>query len=273
MQLRYKGHSKWQNIKYKKAHIDFARSKEFGKLSMEIITAVRESGVDVKFNHRLEGLIDKAKSISMPKEKIESAIKSGAGTKDNPHGASLLEIKGPGGCGLIVQILTSNKVKTKNEMNTILRKNGGSFKDGGSVAFQYDHKGVVTVEDFLFTDDKNLSEYPDDDSIDKAEEVAIESGAENLFFCESEDGMKVIKFICAVEDTKKVCDDLSEKFPKRVISSELEYIPHTLVSLSDELLQQAEKLIDTLDDHMDVVRVYDNIEQYPSTTCKLFAST
>jgi len=83
----------------------------------------------------------------------------------------------------------------------------------------------------------------------------------------------LFQFICAVEDTKKVCDDLSEKFPKRVISSELEYIPHTLVSLSDELLQQAEKLIDTLDDHMDVVRVYDNIEQYPSTTCKLFAST
>jgi len=150
MQLRYKGHSKWQNIKYKKAHIDFARSKEFGKLSMEIITAVRESGVDVKFNHRLEGLIDKAKSISMPKEKIESAIKSGAGTKDNPHGASLLEIKGPGGCGLIVQILTSNKVKTKNEMNTILRKNGGSFKDGGSVAFQYDHKGDDKINKVLF---------------------------------------------------------------------------------------------------------------------------
>ena len=68
-------------------------------------------------------------------------------------------------------------------------------------------------------------------------------------------------------------DDLSEKFPKEVISSELEYIPHTLVSLSDEPLQQAEKLIDTLEDHTDVVRVYDNIEHYPSTTCKLFGST
>ena len=68
-------------------------------------------------------------------------------------------------------------------------------------------------------------------------------------------------------------DHLSEKFAKKVTSSELEYIPHTLVSLSSESLQQAEKLIDTLDDHMDIVRVYDNIEQYPSTTCKLFGST
>lgn len=81
------------------------------------------------------------------------------------------------------------------------------------------------------------------------------------------------QFICAFGDTKQVYDDLSEKFSKKVISSELEYIPHTLVSLSDEPLQQAEKLIDALEGHMDVVRVYDNIEQYPSTTCKLFGST
>ena len=81
------------------------------------------------------------------------------------------------------------------------------------------------------------------------------------------------QFICAIEDTKKVLDDLSEKFPKKILSSELEYIPRTLVSLSEEPLQQAEKLIDTLEDHVDVVRVYDNIEQYPSTTCKLFGST
>lgn len=81
------------------------------------------------------------------------------------------------------------------------------------------------------------------------------------------------QFICAIEDTKKVHDDLSEKFPKKILSSELEYIPRTLVSLSEEPLQQAEKLIDTLEDHVDVVRVYDNIEQYPSTTCKLFGST
>lgn len=81
------------------------------------------------------------------------------------------------------------------------------------------------------------------------------------------------QFICAVEDTKQVHDDLSDKFPNRVLLSELEYIPRTLVSLSDEPLQQAEKLIDTLEEHLDVMRVYDNIEQYPSTTCKLFGST
>ena len=85
--------------------------------------------------------------------------------------------------------------------------------------------------------------------------------------------MLLFQFICALEDTKQVYDQLSETFPKKVTSSELEYIPHTLVSLSNETLQQAGKLIDTLEDHMDVVRVYDNIEQYPSTTCKLFGST
>lgn len=150
----------------------------------------------------------------------------------------------------------------------------GLLKEGGSVTFQYDQKGVITVEDFLFTKDKhNSSDYPDDNTVDEAEEIAIESGAEDLFFCESENGTKNIKFICSVGDTKQVYDHLSDKFPKTVISSELEYVPHTLVSLSSEPLQQAEKLIDSLEDHMDVVRVFDNIQEYPSTTCKVFVST
>ena len=83
----------------------------------------------------------------------------------------------------------------------------------------------------------------------------------------------VFQFLCPVEDTKQVYDQLSQKFPKASISSELEYVPHTLVSLSNELLQQAEKLIETLEDHIDVVRIYDNIQDYPSATCKLFGST
>lgn len=85
--------------------------------------------------------------------------------------------------------------------------------------------------------------------------------------------MFCFQFICTVEDTKQVYDDLSDKFSDKVLSSELEYVPHTLVSLPDERIQQAEKLIDTLEDHLDVVRVYDNIEGYPSATCKLFGST
>ena len=81
------------------------------------------------------------------------------------------------------------------------------------------------------------------------------------------------QFVCSVGDTKQVYDHLSDKFPKKVISSELEYVPHTLVSLPNEPLQRAEKLIDSLEDHMDVVRVFDNIQEYPSTTCKVFGST
>lgn len=273
-QLRWKGHSEWQNRKYKKAHIDFARSKEFGKLSLEIITAVREYGQDVRMNPRLEKLVEKARLISMPKSTIEKAIKTGAGAKDNPFETLLLEIKGPGSCGLLVQLLTTNKIKAKSEMNTILRKRGGVFKEAGSVSFLYDYKGTITMEDFLFTEEKQeLPDYPDYESVEKAEEIAIECGAENMFFSESENGTKNIKFICAVEDVKQVYNDLSNKFPDGVLSSELEYFPRTLVSLSEEPLEQAERLIDTLEDHLDVVRVYDNIKEFPSYTCKLFCST
>ncbi|XP_020629995.1 uncharacterized protein LOC110067058 [Orbicella faveolata] len=273
IQVRCKGHSQWQNRKFKKAHNDFARSKEFGKLSMEIITAVRESGADVQFNLRLDRLIERAKSISMPKQSVENAIKTGAGTKDQPYETIVLEVKGPGGCGLLVQLLTANKIKTKSELNTILRKNGGLLNDGGSVMFHYQQKGMITVEDFLFMEDKHkLSDYPDEGSVDKAEEMGIECGAENVFFYESENGTKCIKFLCAVEDSKQVYDDLSQKFPDRDISLELEYVPRTLVSLSEERTQQAEKLVDRLEDHADVVRVYDNIEGLPNATCKLFGS-
>ncbi|RMX49416.1 hypothetical protein pdam_00015318 [Pocillopora damicornis] len=233
-QLRWKGHSEWQNRKYKKAHIDFARSKEFGKLSLEIITA----------------------------------------TKDNPFETVFLEIKGPGGCGLLVQLLTTNKVKAKYEMNRILRRKGGVSKEAGSVPFLYNHKGTITIEDFLFTEEKRkLPDYPDNESIERAEEIAIECGVENLFFSESENGTKNIKFICALEDVKQVYNDLSNRFPDRFLSSEQEYLPRKLVSLSEEPLQQAKILIDSLEEHLDVVRVYDNIKEFPSHTCKLFCST
>lgn len=173
-----------------------------------------------------------------------------------------------------MQLLTTNKIKAKSEMNTILRKRGGVFKEAGSVSFLYDYKGTITMEDFLFTEEKQeLPDYPDYESVEKAEEIAIECGAENMFFSESENGTKNIKFICAVEDVKQVYNDLSNKFPDGVLSSELEYFPRTLVSLSEEPLEQAERLIDTLEDHLDVVRVYDNIKEFPSYTCKLFCST
>ena len=91
----------------------------------------------------------------------------------------------------------------------------------------------------------------------------------NHFSCNS----VLFQFLCAVEDSKQVYSDLWEKFANRVLSSELEYVPCTLVSLSDERTQQAEKLVDSLEDHADVVRVYDNIEGLPSASCKLFGST
>ena len=93
------------------------------------------------------------------------------------------------------------------------------------------------------------------------------------FLNHSSCNLSCFQFLCAVEDAKQVYNDLSDKFPNRVLSSELEYVPRTLVSLSDERTQQAEKLVDSLEDHVDVMRVYDNIEGFPSATCKLFGST
>ena len=114
-------------------------------------------------------------------------------------------------------------------------------------------------------------------SFDKCNETNITCAC-TTFFCEVNQTtllaiLSCFQFLCAVEESKQVYNDLLDKFPNKVLSSEQEYVPRTLVSLSDERTQQAEKLVDRLEHHEDVVRVYDNIEGLPSASCKLFGST
>ncbi|XP_032239794.1 translational activator of cytochrome c oxidase 1 [Nematostella vectensis] len=271
---RMAGHSHWANIKFKKMHADLARSKLFGRISMEIITAVRESGPDPNFNPRLEKLIDRAKVASMPKSRVEGAIKSGSGSKDNPYTQCNFEVLGPGACGLIVDVLTANKVKAKIDISSILKKNGGLMKDGGSVLFQYQAKGIVTIDD-IFHDKDGFegATFPLNAAVSKAEELGIEAEAEDLFFTKSEDDKNVVKFICEVKALKIVSDNITSVHPDVSISTGIEFIPTTLVTLSDPQLEQADRLIELINNHTEVIKVYDNIANYPSATCKLFAES
>ncbi|HZD10220.1 MAG TPA: YebC/PmpR family DNA-binding transcriptional regulator, partial [Candidatus Binatia bacterium] len=140
------GHSKWSTIKHKKAAADAKRGKLFTRLTKEITIAARERGGDPEFNPRLRLAIDSAKEANMPKDNIERAIKRGTGELE---GAELQEIVyegyAPHGVGLIVEIVTDNRNRAVAELRHVLTRFGGSMADAGSVIWQFQRKGFVSV--------------------------------------------------------------------------------------------------------------------------------
>eukprot|EP00112_Aurelia_sp_Birch-Aquarium-sp1_P002271 Seg1248.2 transcript_id=Seg1248.2/GoldUCD/mRNA.D3Y31 product="putative transcriptional regulatory protein" protein_id=Seg1248.2/GoldUCD/D3Y31 len=253
------GHSHWANIKFKKMHKDAERSKVFGKLSLEIITAVRENGPDQMSNSKLDGIISRAKAAKMPKDSIEAAIKSALRAGNEAGVQMLMEVRGPGRCGLLLDILSPNLKRTRPELKTILKKYGGVPSEEGSVSFMFQHKGLVTVE--------ATNEKATDKS--EVEDAAILSGAENFYFDEDDEGKKVIRFVCGPLEVRSLQDALSSEHGFTVVAANEEQIAKDLIELDENHMTQADKLIDHLSSHPDVMRIFDNIKHYPSSTFKI----
>src|SRR5579884_2445626 len=140
------GHSHWATIKHKKGAIDAKRGKLFSKLSRAIIIAARHGGGDPEMNLKLRYAIDKARSVSMPKDNIERAIKRGTGDME---GAVFEEITyegyGPGGVAILVDVLTDNRNRTAGEIRKIFEKGGGKMGSAGNVAYLFERKGIIAV--------------------------------------------------------------------------------------------------------------------------------
>eukprot|EP00794_Sanderia_malayensis_P003418 gene3418-3909_t len=253
------GHSHWANIKFKKMHKDVEKSKMFGKLSLEIITAVRENGPEPATNSKLDSIISRAKAAKMPKDSIESAIKSALRAGSEARSQMLFEVRGPGKCGIILDILSPSIMRSRAEIKSLLKKHGGTLGAEGSVSFMFQHKGVVTVEGCQ-SNGINESEV---------EEAAILSGAENFYFDSDEDQKPVIRFICDPMEVKSVAEAVMTEHSFKTIGATQEYIAVNLIELKEDAMTQADKLIDHLSNHPDVMRVFDNITHYPSTTLKL----
>ena len=161
------GHSKWANIKFRKGAQDAKRGKLFTKLIREITVAAKESGGDPSSNPRLRTAIDKAKSQSMPKDKIEKAIKRGTGEET---GVNYEEVRyegyGPGGIAILVDCLTDNRNRTVAEVRHALTKYNGNLGADGSVSYLFTHTGVISYSN-------NIDE-------EKLMELAIEAGATDI---------------------------------------------------------------------------------------------
>ena len=236
------GHSKWATIKRKKGAADAKRGQLFSKLSRAIIVAAKEGGPDPAANGTLAAAIQKARDNSMPKENVERAVQKGAGGGDGAaYEAIVYEGYGPGGVAIICQILTDNRNRTAADVRFIFTKNGGSLGTPGSVAWQFDRKGVIMVDG-------------DDLDEDVLMEAALEAGAEDIV----EDGSQWQVTTDPVDfaGVRQALEDAGIPY----LSADLTLLPKTTVQPDEKEARQLLRLIDLLEENDDVQDVYANFD-------------
>ena len=234
------GHSKWANIKHKKAATDAKRGKSWSKLSKAIIVAAKLGGTDPDGNIRLRTAIADAKAVSMPKDNIERAIKKGSGeTEGNNYEEIIYEGYGAGGVAVMCDILTDNRNRTAPELRKVFEKAGGEMGRTGCVGYMFDRKGLFVIE----------AESNDED---KVMEAALEAGAEDF---KSVDGN--FEIVCDPD----VYTDISDAFEQagiECLSKAVTRIPQNTVDLELADAKRVLRLVEALDDHDDVQAVSSN---------------
>ena len=236
------GHSAWKNIKHKKAANDAKRGKVWSKCSRAIIVAARNGGGDPKFNTTLRYAIDDAKAANMPKDTIEKAVKKGTGETEGARYESVrYEAYGPGGVAMIVDVLTDNLNRTASEIRIIFDRNGGNMAKPGAVSFTFQSKGVIVIESSKIGEEKVM-------------ELALDAGAEDV---QADEGAWQV--VTAPADFLKVREAF-EGTGVEMASAEVTMIPQMSVQPSDDIAAKIVKLVDALEDHDDVQKVYHNAE-------------
>jgi YebC/PmpR family DNA-binding regulatory protein len=234
------GHSKWANIKHKKAATDAKRGKIWTRLIKEITVAARMGGGDIAANPRLRLAVDKAADANMPKENVTRAIQRGSGGLE---GVNYEEVRyegyGIGGAAIIVDCMTDNRVRTVAEVRHAFNKNGGNMGTEGSVAFMFKHCGQ-----FLFA--------PGVDE-DKLMEAALEAGADDVV-ADEEGGFEVLCDPFAFAGVK----DALEAAGFKAEVAEIIMKPATETEFTGEDALKMQKLLDALENLDDVQEVYTN---------------
>ncbi|XP_036429124.1 translational activator of cytochrome c oxidase 1 isoform X2 [Colossoma macropomum] len=236
------GHNKWSKVKDIKIPKDAARARLIAKYTMLIRVAVKEGGSNPEFNITLAQLIEQCRNKNLPKSTIEAAIKGAE--KSKAAAQCLYEARGPGGCWLLIEVLTDNNTRSHNEIKHILTKNGGVLCDGAR--HNFDRKGVVVAD-------------RDGISTERALELAIESGAEDVQETEDEEAKPILQFICDMSSMKVVRTAL-EALGVHTLSTGMEYISNSPTPLPQPQLEANAVLLEALNDYPDVVRVWDNIQ-------------
>ena len=235
------GHSKWANIQHRKGRQDAKRGKEFTKAAKEIIIAAKNGG-DPASNSRLRAAIAAAKSINLPKDKIEAAIRKGTG---QDAGGDIIEINyegyGPGGVAVIVETATDNRNRTVAEIRHLMSKGGGSMGENGCVSWKFERKGVIQFSKEKYTEDQLM-------------EAALEAGADDL-----RDEGDVWEIQTAMADFNAVREAF-EAAGLEMISAELNQGPQTTMEGDLETARKLLRFIELLEDNDDVQNVYSDAD-------------
>ena len=237
------GHSKWSTIKHKKAAADAKRGKMFSKMIKEITVAARVGGSgDLESNPRLRTAVQAAKAMNMPKDNIDRAIKKGTGELEGVnYEESIYEGYGPGGAAVMIESLTDNKNRAVADIRYIFNKNGGNLGENGCVAWMFDKKGYLVVEESAVEEDTLI-------------EAALEAGAEDV----RQDGrnFEVITDPTDFEEVKKAIEEAAIPY----VDAEVTMLPQSTTNLAGKEAEQMIRLMDALEDCDDVQKVYTNAD-------------
>lgn len=234
------GHSKWANTKHRKGRADAAKGKVFTRLTKEIISAVKQGGPEPKSNAKLRLVIDKARAANMPNENVERNIKKASNADQSDYHEMTYEFYGHNGVGIIADIMTDNKNRAASDMRIATNKKGGTIASPGSVAFNFDRKGVIEVlKDGVVEDDLFLT--------------ATDAGAEDFEAIED-------RFI--ITTSPETLYEVKGKLEAQGIKcqeADFEMIPKSYVTCPPEAAKANMELIEWLENLDDVDAVYHNM--------------
>jgi YebC/PmpR family DNA-binding regulatory protein len=249
------GHSKWASIKHKKAIVDSKRGKLFTKLARAVTVAAKEGGGDIDGNPSLALAVQKARDASMPKDNIERAIAKGTGAGADAAALEtiLYEGYGPGGVALLIEAVTDNRNRTGADVRHALSKGNGSLGEPGSVAYNFDKKGVIVVDG---------ERYGEDDLM-----VAIDAGAEDI--SREDDSWEIVTEPSDLTAVRKALDDAGVE----IQNAEVTQRPKVLVPVDEDTAGKLLRLIDALEDNDDVDAVHANFDVDADVLERLMAAS
>lgn len=235
------GHSKWATIKHKKAATDARRGKLFSKILKEITVSARLGGGDSKGNPRLRAAVLEARSNSVPNDNIERAIKKGTGEiASEVYEEVIYEGYGPGGVAVLVEAATDNRNRTTGEIRHIFARNGGNLGEAGCVAWMFHRRGYFAIEKSAMDEERFM-------------ELALELGADDVAIEED-----VYEIYTPMEGFNATQEEL-ERREVPTVAKELAMVPQTTLDVPPDKANQVLRLMDALEDHDDVQKVWANL--------------
>ena len=241
------GHSHAKTIKHQKNITDQKRGQMFSKMARVISVTVKEGGPSPETNSKLRVAIETARSLNMPKENIERAIKQATGGAEGTNFEGVIfEAYGPGGIAIIVEGITDNKNRTLGEIKQIINQNGGKLVGEGGVKWMFERKGCIIVDCKLQIGDLQNRE--------KLEMLAIEAGASDIYW-----HAEALDVYTNTEELDKVKKNLEEKGIKTE-SVSLDWVPKEEISLNEKTKESCQKLFEALDENDAVQEIYSNMK-------------